>query len=267
MRKAKLRTQGQEVELAYEDVGHGPAVALLHGFCGSSQYWKLVVPALANSYRLIIPDLRGHGQSSIPEGPYLMETMAEDIAELLEELSIGRAVLFGHSMGGYVAAAFAGKHPDILAGCALIHSTTLPDDEQGKQKRDQSITAIRHHGMAAFADDLIPKLFAQSNLTTKRQEVERVKEICQTMKPDGAVRSLQGMKERTDRTMVLKKTQVPVLLIAGSEDQVVTPDKTFAAEGEGISKFVLEGAGHMGMYEAPDELADRLKSFLDEIYS
>lgn len=266
MHKAQLRTLGQKVELAYEDRGQGHAVVLLHGFCGSSQYWKFIAPALENGYRLIIPDLRGHGQSSVPEGPYLMETMAEDIAELLEQLEIEKAVLFGHSMGGYVTAAFAGKHPDKLAGCGLIHSTSLPDNEEGKRKRSDNMEAIRQRGMNAFAGELIPKLFAKAHLESMSREVESMTAIGQATHPDGAIRSLQGMRERTDRTMVLRMAEVPVLLVAGAEDQIVLPDKTFSVEGDNISTFLLDGAAHMGMIEAPSLLADRMKAFLSQIY-
>lgn len=263
----KIKLPANHVELNYEDRGSGEAVVLLHGFCGSSQYWKHVIPLLETSYRVIAPDLRGHGQSSIPEEPYLMETMAYDISQLLDSLGLNKVVMFGHSMGGYAAAAFAGAFPDKLAGVSLIHSTTLPDDEAGKQKRTDTMKSIQDKGIVPFVEGLIPKLFAETSLVNHKDEVEQMTEIGRQTPPQGAIRSAEGMRERTDRSLNLSRASFPVLLVAGAKDNIVSPEKTFSVEGSHVTKQLLEEAGHMSMIECPDKLAENMKTFLRSCYS
>src|ERR1700730_12546520 len=123
----KKTIEFNDIVLAYENQGSGEALVLLHGLCGSSAYWEKVLPSLSEQYRVIAPDLRGHGHSGISEEPYPMELMAHDIAELLEKLQIPQAILFGHSLGGYVTLAFAEFYPEKLHAISLIHSSGFPD--------------------------------------------------------------------------------------------------------------------------------------------
>src|SRR5690554_1641282 len=94
--------QLRDIEMAYEDYGTGEVVILLHGFCGSSAYWKNVIPVLSQGFRVIVPDLRGHGRSSVPEDTYTMDQMADDVKHLLDALHLPKVMLIGHSLGGYV---------------------------------------------------------------------------------------------------------------------------------------------------------------------
>src|SRR5690606_19364438 len=135
---------------------------LLHGFCGSSLYWRKICPLLSEQYYIIAPDLRGHGETSAPEGTYTMEVMADDIAALMEKLQIEKAVMFGHSLGGYVTAAFAERYPDKLDGYGLIHSTVLADDALTKEQRMEDIALIRSDGIESYITKLIPRLFADA---------------------------------------------------------------------------------------------------------
>jgi 3-oxoadipate enol-lactonase len=139
---AKNTIEFNSIVLAYEDQGSGEPLVLLHGLCGSANYWDKVLPQLSEQYRVIAPDLRGHGQSGISDEPYPMELMAHDIAELLEKLHIPQAILFGHSLGGYVTLAFAEQYPEKLHAFSLVHSSGFPDDENGKANRDKGIAAI-----------------------------------------------------------------------------------------------------------------------------
>lgn len=249
------------VKLAYIERGEGIPVVLLHGFCGSSAYWEEVIPLMEGSCRLIIPDLRGHGDSSAPEGTYTMETMAEDIAGLLEKKDCGQAVVLGHSLGGYVTLALAEKHPDKLLGFGLVHSTAYPDDEKGKEGRLKAMETIKEQGLPAFLEGLIPKLFAPSHLETMPEAVDKAKQIGLGTSPEGAVRTLEGMRTRTDRNAVLSGAKVPVLLVAGAGDQIIAPEKTFSVSGEHIIRKTLDGTGHVSMMETPQELAQVILDF------
>ncbi len=251
------------IEIAFDDRGEGEPLVLLHGFCGSSAYWERIVPELENQYRIITPDLRGHGQSSIPDEMYSMDLIAGDIIGLMDVLKLPKVSLFGHSLGGYVALAIAEKYPDRLTRLSLIHSTGFPDTEEAMATRLRAIADINREGIGAYIQGLIPKLFAPKHLITMPEQVEAAKQIGGIMTAKGAIHTLQGMRCRPDRREVLSTIGVPVLLAAGSEDQVIPAEKTFTADGPGIFQVKLEGAGHMSMMESPEELTRAIKTFLE----
>lgn len=251
-----------ECKIAYVEEGAGEPIILLHGFCGSSGYWKKVMPLLAASHRVIALDLRGHGASLAPNEPYTMEEFARDLALFAGELGLSRFHLFGHSLGGYVTLAFAEKYADKLAGFGLIHSTGFPDDDAAKANRDKGAASIRENGMEPFIKALVPKLFAKDHVATMPEEVQLTKEIGLSTIPIGAINTLHGMRDRIDRNHVLRETKLPVLLVAGEEDQVIPAEKTFTVAGEHVEQVLLPGVGHMGMLEAPAELAGAIGRYL-----
>jgi 3-oxoadipate enol-lactonase len=257
--------QLKEIEMSYEDQGNGETIVLLHGFCGSSAYWKNVIPVLSQNYRVITPDLRGHGRSEVPLDTYSMEQMADDVKHLLDELQVSDAVMFGHSLGGYVTLAFAEKYPEVLTGFSLIHSTARPDDTAGKEGRLKAIGSIEDDGIKPFIDSLIPKLFAPDPIESMLEAVEYTKQIGYQTKPEGAIHTLEGMRERLDRNHVLRTSKVPILLVAGEKDQIIPVSKTFSVEGSHITPMKLKDVGHMSMLEAPKELTAIMENFLQTL--
>lgn len=255
---------GMEETLGFDEQGSGVPVVLLHGYCGSRRYWSDVVPHLAGRYRVIAPDLRGHGASPAPEGIYTMEELAADTVRLLDKLGIAKAYLFGHSLGGYVTLAFAELYPERLLGFGLIHSTPLPDTEAGKEGRLKAAGQIRSEGVKLFVDGLVPKLFAPQNRTAMAGKVTAAKEIGYGTSQQGAVGCALGMRERPDRTNVLRRTGVPVLLAAGEHDEVVPPERRFPVARPGLKSVTLPGVGHMSMMENPERLCGELTAFIQE---
>lgn len=253
-----------DTQIAYIEAGTGPALVLIHGFCGSSDYWKYIIPAFSNSYRVIAPDLRGHGQSPATSKTSTMETLADDIAALLTYLHIEQAIIFGHSLGGYVTLSLVERHPDLVKRFSLIHSTALPDSEEAKQKRSQGIENIRDKGIQAFVDGLIPKLFAEEHLNTMPEEVQAAIEIGYLTSAAGAMHSLEGMRTRPERNHVLREQNVPILLVAGSEDLVIPAERVFSVTENHIQSVVINGVGHMSMLEAPEQLITVMKSFIQD---
>jgi 3-oxoadipate enol-lactonase len=262
-------TLSNGTELAYRDNGSAgegkPTLVLLHGFCGSSAYWEKLLPSLENRYRVLTPDLRGHGSSSGNRDAVLcMEELAEDIAALLQDLEAGPAVVLGHSLGGYIALALAERHAALLNGFALIHSTPLPDSEAAKAGRDAAAATLRADGIKTFVDGLVPKLFAPERAESPL--AERAKDIGYGTSAESAAAVAVGLKDRPDRSRVVETSELPVLLVAGGKDGVVPPERVFAARGSRTATAVLEDSGHMGMMEAPGELADTIESWLREIF-
>lgn len=252
--------------IAYERQGEGETVVLLHGFIGSSAYWEKVQPLLAGQYQVIAPDLRGHGSTDAPMGAYSIDKMADDVAGLMEALGISRYTLLGHSMGGYVTLSLAERYASRLDGFGLIHSTGFPDSEEAKEKRLQAVSLIRAEGMTTFADGLVPGLFAAETAAKSPADVVRAKEIGYRTPPQGAAGAALAMRERLDRRDVMADTSLPLLLVAGENDTVVPPARLFTAEGPNVTKAVIQGAGHMSMYEAPEQFHSVVADFLRHVY-
>lgn len=254
------------LEIAYQEEGSGKqeTIVLLHGFCGSSAYWCKILPALSQTYRVLAVDLRGHGGSAAPDEPYAMERFAEDLSLLVDKLELSQVHLFGHSLGGYVTLAFAQKYADKLKGFGLIHSTGYPDDEAAKANRDKGAENIRENGMEPFIKALVPKLFAPGHVSTMQGDVQLAKQIGLATKPTGAIQTLKGMRDRADRSEVLRSTKLPVLLVAGREDQIIPSEKTFIVNGPNVEQVLLSHSGHMGMLEEPDALAEAIVRFVSK---
>jgi len=274
----KHTIQVNNIDMVYEECGENNAwtVVLLHGFCGSSRYWHKVCPLLSDKYRIIMPQLRGHGGTSAPNELYSMEAMADDIHGLLEALSIEKVVMVGHSLGGYVTLAFAEKYPQKLLGLGLIHSTALPDTEDQKKKRLQDISEIAQHGIEHYVSKLVPKLFTESKLRKLQEELTEIINIGMEMSPKGAMMTLEGMMQRPDRSHVLIKANYPILLVAGAQDEVISPLETFSITNENIvdSTFgyphilenTFEDVAHMSLIEAPNQLSRMIANYLKILY-
>lgn len=260
----KINVNGTTI--AYDDQGQGEVIVLLHGFCGSSAYWEKIEPLLVTKFRVITPDLRGHGASDAPQGAYTIEQMADDVAGLLEALKVEKYTLLGHSMGGYITLALAQQYSDRLHGFGLIHSTGHADGVEAQDGRLQAVSKIRSEGITKFIDDLVPRLFAQNHLESLSSEVHRAKEIGYRTPPQGAAGAVLAMRKRLDRQGVMANTKLPLLLVAGEHDNVVTLDRIFTTDGSHVTKAVIKEAGHMSMYEAPEQLAHVITDFMTGIH-
>jgi pimeloyl-ACP methyl ester carboxylesterase len=233
--------------ISYIDEGKGEAIVLLHGFCGSSEYWEKVIPMLAENFRVIAPDLPGHGESG---------------QNFLQKQELDKITMFGHSLGGYITLAFAKKYSEILNAISLIHSTAHPDSEEAKKTRTANIEKVELEGIEVLIDGLVPKLFSPNNMERNAEDIQRAKEIGYRTSLEGAVGALLAMRERPDANIVLEDTSLPVLLVAGEKDQIIPGEKTFSVSRENIMQEVIQEAGHMGMYENPEKLVRVMKNFL-----
>ena len=258
------------LELAYYDSGDmgpkEPVLVLLHGYCGSSSYWEQVIPELGRYARIIAPDARGHGISAAPaDEVYSMEAFAGDVEELLGKLGIHEAVMLGHSLGGYITLSYAEQYGGRLAAFGLLHSTTLPDSDAAKGKRDAAIATIEGDGVDVFVEGLVPKLFAEDRLEELDMAVARGKEIGRGTSQHGAAATARGMKERPDRGFVIRGARMPVLIVAGDKDGIIPADSAFAATGETTTIVRLGEAGHMSMLECAEDLKAGIRDFLASV--
>ncbi|NUU61172.1 alpha/beta fold hydrolase [Paenibacillus agri] len=258
----KVRCEGSTI--CYSDQGKGEAIVLLHGFCGSAEYWEKVIPRLSGSYRVIAPDLRGHGESDAPLGAYTIESMADDVLALLDALELSKVTLLGHSLGGYVALSFVQRYASRLTGFGLIHSTAYPDTDEAKEKRLKSVSTIQNEGINVFVDGLVPGLFAPGTVESSPHLLERAKEIGYRTPPQGAAGVALAMRERPDRRDVLSASELPVLLVAGAEDRLVPAERTFTLDKPSVTQATIAGVGHMSMLEDPERLSEIIGDFVDK---
>ncbi|WP_353652048.1 alpha/beta hydrolase [Bacillus sp. AFS001701] len=248
--------------MAFKDQGKGKPIVLIHGFMGSHAYWEKVIPKLAEDFRVIAIDLPGHGDSTSIKEEHSIEDYADMLKDLLDQLNINQVTLFGHSLGGYITLAFAERYSNYLNGFSLIHSTAYPDSEEAKKGRMANAEKVKNEGVKNVVDGLIPKLFSPKNIQKNSSEIDIAKQIGYKTSVDGTVKALISMKNRPDRNHVLNDTNLPVLLLAGKDDQIIPPEKTFSVQKENIKTSTLNNAGHMSMYESPEELVNEMKGYL-----
>jgi pimeloyl-ACP methyl ester carboxylesterase len=258
-----------EIEMAYDDVGSGPPLVLLHGFPFNRSMWREQAEALSARYRVITPDLRGLGETTAAAGdePATMNLMAQDVAGLMEHLGIARAAVGGLSMGGYVALALV--HKFRLRVRALILADTRPqaDTDEARAAREQQAQKALAEGMDSLADAMLSKVLAPSTLSEQPLIVERVRRMIKSTRAEGAAAALRGMAARSDKTFFLPDILAPTLVIVGSEDRItpLADAELMHREIRGSRLEVIEGAGHVSNLERPMQFNYALKDFLDAL--
>jgi pimeloyl-ACP methyl ester carboxylesterase len=250
--------------IRYAHMGEGLPVVLLHGYLESLDIWDSFAEELSKNYLVITIDLPGHGQSGTIEGKVTVEIMAEAIAHVLDYLKIEKAVIIGHSMGGYAMLAFAELWPGRLLGIGLFHSVSWADLPEKREARDREIELIRLGKKQLICNANVPKSFADDNLETFSFQVERAKEIAIKNPDDGIIAVLNAMKARKDRTLILKDTLVPVFFAIGKKDNYIPVEKMLSLTIFPARKHVaiFENSGHMAFIEEKDVAIDEISQFL-----
>jgi 3-oxoadipate enol-lactonase len=257
------------IELAYTDAGRGPAVLFLHGFPFDRSMWSGQVERLSEKFRVIAPDLRGHGGTTVTREPSTMEEMAEDVVSLLDELNVPRVVLCGLSMGGYVALALFRAFTARVRALVLADTRPQADTEEARRTREENARRALAEGMGPIVEAMLPKLLSERTRGGEPETVARVRAMMLGVSPEGAAAALRGMALRRDQTDLLPNIDVPVLILVGSEDVITPPSDAEAMHErvEGSRLQVIEGAGHVSNVERPEEFDRALLEFLEGLPS
>jgi pimeloyl-ACP methyl ester carboxylesterase len=252
------------VTIRYSDTGSGTPVLLLHGYLESLEIWFPFARKLAEGCRVICPDIPGHGRSGIASGVHDMDLMASFIKKFLDKISVQKCIMIGHSMGGYIALAFAEKYPGNLLAFSLFHSAPFADNEGKKINRDREIELVKKGRKDLLVNTNIPKEFADINLDRLKKEVKFAKKLARNNPDFGIIALLSGMKERPDRTSVITDPPVPFLWILGKKDNYINYDQLCSRidTGKTGELFVLEQSGHMGFIEEPELSLAKLREFI-----
>jgi len=254
----------KNTKISYSDTGKGNAIVLLHGFLENQTMWKNLIPELSKKHRVITIDLLGHGKSECLGYLHSMEENAEVVRAVLSELRIRKAIIVGHSMGGYVALAFAELYPAIVKGLVLMNSTSKADSEERKKNRDRAIKTVKKD-YVGFIRLSISNLFSPDNRERLIDEIERAKLEALKTPLQGVVASLEGMKIRKDRENVLHSASYTILLILGEKDPVLNYDDGVKQIENTPIKLVAFPDGHMSHIENREELKKVLLQFFKGI--
>ena len=251
-------------KISYSDTGKGTAIVLLHGFLENQTMWQDFVPELSKKYRVITIDLLGHGNTECLGYIHSMEDNADMVHEVLSELRIRKAILVGHSMGGYVALAYAELYPETMKGLVLLNSTSRADSEERKINRSRAIKVVKKD-YATFIRISISNLFSEDNRERLFSEIQKVTAEALKTPLQGIVASLEGMKIRKDREVLLHFAPYPKLLVLGKRDPVLNYEESREQIENTNMQLTTFPDGHMSHIENKDELLKVLLQFFKGI--
>jgi 3-oxoadipate enol-lactonase len=260
-----MDTSMDMVRLNWREAGEGAALVLLHGFPLNSAQWEPQLASVPDGWRAIAPDLRGFGASSGGgDGPYTMDRFAADVAALLDELKIERAVLCGVSMGGYVAFAFLRAFPKRVLGLVLSDTRAGADSEQAKAGRHALAEKVGKEGAAAVREAMLPKLVSENTRSIRPAVAEQVAAMVDIAPVDSLQRTLHGLAVRPDCEPLLRTITVPTLIVVGEDDTITPPgDAQLLARGiRGARLELIRDAGHLPNLEQPQLFDRALHGFL-----
>ncbi|OMI33162.1 alpha/beta fold hydrolase [Streptomyces sparsogenes] len=256
------------ITLGYGDEGSGDPLVLVHGHPFDRTMWRPQVEHFSRAgWRVITPDLRGYGESTVAPGKTTLEAFARDIAGLLDHLGVDRFILGGLSMGGQIVMEFHRLFPGRIRGLLLADTFAAAETEEGRTWRYEMAERLLREGMAGYAEEVLPKMVAPHNIQALPAVAEHVLAMMSGTSPEGAAAALRGRAERPDYTDMLREIAVPTLVVVGSDDEFTpvedarlihdrVPDATLA---------IINEAAHMPNLERPAEFNAALGRFLDSL--
>ncbi len=261
------RINSEDAEIFYWTLGDGPPVVLLHPFPVHHEFWLPVAETLSARYRLILPDLRGHGESGVGEGPATMQKHSADLARVMDDTEVGRAAMVGVSIGGYAIFEFWRKHRERVAGLGLCNTKAPADTPEARAGRLEAASDVLERGTEPFFESMMPKLFGKRTRENRPDLVDGALRMMRKMSADDIAQVQRGMAERADSIETLKTIDVPTLILTGDEDLMtgVNEAELMRQRIAGSRVRVIPKAGHYSPWEQPEEAARLLRNFLDGI--
>lgn len=261
----KLKIRG--INLVYDDLGAGDVIVFIHGQPFNRSMWNYQLPVFSQTHRLIIPDLRGYGESLTTDNIVLLDELALDTIYLLEELSINKAIFVGLSMGGQIALEIYRLAPHLVKGLVLADTDARAEDEAGYINRIALSKNLLTHGMRKYATENIRNYLCENTFESKPEVVEHLTDMMINTSATGSAAVQLGRAERRDHTAMLSTINFPTLIIVGDQD-VFTPVATASYMQTRIKDAKLAlvtNAGHMPNMEQPDSFNQLLKDYLDRV--
>ncbi len=259
--------KSDDAEIFYHVQGEGPPLFLLHPFPANHEFWLPVAEALGTRYKIILPDLRGHGDSQAGIGPATMEKHAADIARIMEDTEVDRAPFVGVSIGGYALFEFWKRHRDRVTALGLCNTKAPADSVEARNGRLQAANEVLERGTEPFFQGMLPKVLASTTREMRPDLVEGVLRMMRKMSPQDVAEVQRGMAQRADSVEILKTINVPTLLVTGDEDTStgIKEAELMRQHIAGSQLRVVRKAGHYAAWEQSEEVGKLLRQFLEQL--
>jgi 3-oxoadipate enol-lactonase len=259
------RIKSGDAEIVYWSLGDGSPAVLLHPFPANHEFWLPVAEALATRYRIVLPDLRGHGESGVGEGPATMEKHAADVARVMDAAELGRAPLIGVSIGGYVLFEFWRKYRGRVAALGLCNTKAPTDSPEARAGRLQAANDVLDRGTEPFFESMIPKLIGKTTREMRPDLVDAALRMMRKMSPEDVAQVQRGMAARPDSVETLKTINVPTLLLTGDEDLLtgINEAELMRQHIPASQLRIIPKAGHYSPWEQSADATNILRQFLD----
>jgi pimeloyl-ACP methyl ester carboxylesterase len=263
----KRRIEFHGIKVSYRVTGTGKPIVLLHGYLETGEVWDPLVTMLKERFRIITPDLPGHGDSEISGEVHTMEFLAETVREVIRDAGEEKVILVGHSLGGYVTLAFVELFPEMLSGYVLFHSHPHADTPEAVERRNREIAVVMAGRKNIMYPGNVSMMFARENLMLMTKELERSRRIASVNPGEGIIALLKGMIARPSRRHIIENGTIPLLWILGRHDLYFSPEKALRETVlPGNARVViLEGSGHLGFIEETERSAGLLNRFAGEL--
>jgi len=260
-------TTVNNIILRASDTGKGKTIVLLHGYLGTMEVWENIITELSKKNRVIALDLPGHGLSGFCEETPTMEFMANCVKSLLDKQKVEECLVVGHSMGGYVALAFAKKYPKLAKAVCLFSSTPNADTEQKMIDRDREIELIKAGKLELILKTNVSRGFANANVKQFDEEIFAIEDTATVADIDGLIFGLQAMKNREDMNDFMQTIQQKTLFIFGKSDNYIAFDiaQNIMQKYPQAATAILQNSGHNGFIEEPEESLKILSEFLEKL--
>lgn len=261
------RINSADAEIAYQVLGAGPPIVLLHPFPAHHELWLPAAQAIESRYQLILPDLRGHGESGVGEGPATMAKHTADLIRILAQENIGRATLVGVSIGGYIVFEFWRRNPEYVQALILCNTKAAADTAEARAGRLQAAAHVLEQETELFFKSVVPKLLGETTRATRPDLVEGALRMMRKMSPEDVALVQRGMAERPDSIDTLKTINVPTLIVTGDEDVTtgVAETELMKRHIAGSELKIVAKAGHYSPWEQPEEVGKLLRQFVDRV--
>lgn len=254
-----------DAKIFYELKGQGAPLVLVHPFPSNHKFWAPAAAILANRYRLVMPDLRGHGASQPGKGPASMEKHAADVLRVCEAAGVSRAIFAGVSISGYVLLEFWRRHRERVQALILCDTRAQADTPEGRANRLKSAEQVLKQGPSAFLDEMVPKLLGASTRARRPDLVAQARKLMEEMTPEGIAAVQRGMAERPDSVATLQTINVPTLILVGEEDTLTPPadSELMHRHVAGSRLEVVPKAGHYAPFEQHEVAVGMMRRFMD----
>jgi pimeloyl-ACP methyl ester carboxylesterase len=254
-----------DAEIFYDLAGSGSPVILLHPFPVNHEFWLPVSRLLSSRYRLIMPDLRGHGDSALGNGSATMQKHAADVARIMTAAGIDRGAFVGVSIGGYAMFEFWRRFRERVSALVLCNTKAAADTGEARSARLDSARDVLERGTEPFFEGMLQKVLSQTTRRSRPDLVEGALRMMRKMSAEGVAGVQRGMAERPDSLATLKTINVPTLIITGDEDKMTgVPEAEILKQNVAGSQMrVVPKAGHYSPWEQPEEVGKLLRQFLD----